>query len=526
MKEKTVIKSKSQTGNGNYDVCLISLYSTSSIGIRYLAAVLRNHGFKVSIIFFKEKNIALDLMELPAKDEYEILIDLIGNLDPDLVGIGVRSPFLSIAGNITSDIQQKLEKPVLWGGTHPTVAPEQSIQIADMICLGEGEQTLLELAQKLSNSRKISDIQNLWIRENGKIFRNPLRTLVEDVDSFPFPDYLNEGKYFIEENTISYDDPGLKAFNLDVMTSRGCPFQCTYCSNSVFHGLYKGKGKLVRQRSVQNVLDEIKLHQKIFPKLKRIDFIDEVFSWDEKWVEEFVAGYKKDVGLPFHCMQHPNMTNKEIMLLLKDGGLERVEIGIQTGSERVRKEIFERNVSDKKLVKTSKIMRDLKIVPFYDIIVDNPFETPEDKKNGLDLLLKIERPFYMHMFSLQYFPDTILTQKALKAGLIKEDQVEGTATRSFDQMYVSLNHQRPAKDRFWISLYSLTSKSFVPKSLIRLLSKVEFIQRHPGLVITFAGLCNNIKLGSIAFKWLLEGKPVFTSLGKRSKSKKRGSRII
>lgn len=510
----------------NYKVCLISLYSSSSIGLRYLASVLKKHDFEVSMIFFKEKNIALDLMELPSEDDYEILIDLVDNIDSDLVGISVRSPFLSIASHITSIIQRRLKKPVIWGGTHATVAPEQSIQIADMICLGEGEHTILDLAQRLSRNHDVSDIRNLWIRQNGKIIRNPIRTLCNEVDSLPFPDYINEKKYFIEDKTVSYDDPGLKAFNLDVMTSRGCPYHCTYCSNSAFHELYKGKGKFVRQRSVQNVLNEIGSLKKRFSKLKRIDFIDEVFSWTKNWVEEFVEGYKRDVRLPFHCMQHPNMMNKEIMSILKHAGLERVEIGIQTGSEKVRKQVFERPVSDKKLIKASQIMRDLKIVPFYDIIVDNPFETPEDKKQGLDLLLKISRPFYMHMFSLQYFPNTILTRKALDCGLISEDQVEGNATKSFDQMYVSLKHPRPAQDRFWISLYSLTSKGFVPKGLIRFISKIEILKKHPRVLVSFAGLCNNMKLASIAIKWLIEGKPVFTSLGKRSKSKKRGSRIV
>jgi hypothetical protein len=171
-------------------------------------------------------------------------------------------------------------------------------------------------------------------------------------------------------------------------------------------------------------------------------------------------------------------------------------------------------------------MKELKIVPFYDIIVDNPFETEQDKKNGLDLMLKISRPFYMHMFSLMYFPNTLLTKRALKAGLISENQVEGQATKSFDQMYVSLKHPRRPLDRFWISLYSLSSKRLVPKRLIRFLSQIRFIEKHPGPLVAFAGLCNTIKLAAIAIKWLWEGKPVLTSLGKRGRSKKQGNRII
>jgi radical SAM superfamily enzyme YgiQ (UPF0313 family) len=415
---------------------------------------------------------------------------------------------------------------VIWGGTHAAVAPEESIQIADMICLGEGEQAILEVAERYSKNLVVHEIQNLWIRENGQILKNSIRPLIENLDSLPFPDFGDKKKYFIQDNMISMLDPGLQAFNLDVLTSRGCPYNCSYCCNSIFRNLYRAKGNLVRLRSVENVIDEIKTQRELFPKLKRIDFIDEVFSWDKKWVEEFVERYKKDINLPFHCMQHPITTDKEIMRILKEAGLERVEIGIQTGSERIRKEIFERPVSDEKLIQTSRIMKELKIVPFYDIIVDNPFETNEDKKRGLDLMLKMSRPFYMHMFSLIYFPNTALTQRALEADLITEDQVEGKATKSFEQMYVSLRHPRPAEDRFWISLYSMTSKRLVPKKLIKILSQIRFFKRSPRPLILFASLCNTIKLAAIATKWLWEGKPVFTSLGRRKKSKKQGSRII
>lgn len=518
--------SKPQSHNVKYKICLISLYSSSAIGPRYLLSVLANNGFDVSMLFFKEKNIALDLMELPSPREYDLLLNLLHDLDPSLVGISVRSSFFNIATTITHRIQRELGVPVMWGGTHATVAPEQSIQVADMVCLGEGEHALLQFASKHSKHRSLRQIDNLWINHNNNIIRNQIGPLIADVDSLPYPDYGNKNKYFIQNHTVSNKDPGLDAFNLDIMTSRGCPYHCTYCSNSLFHELYKGKGHLVRQRSVQNVLDEIKVQQKLFSNLKRIDFIDEVFSWSKEWVEEFASLYKRDIALPFHCMQHPNTTNRDIMKLLKDAGLERVEIGIQTGSERVRTKIFKRPVSDARLIKTSQIMRELDIVPFYDIIVDNPFETPDDKKRGLDLLLRMSRPFYMHMFSMIYFPNTVLTRKALAANLISEDQVEGNATKSFDQMYVSLKHPRPSLDLFWISLYSLTSKSLIPKGLIKVLSRIAFLKTHPYLLVSFANLCNTLKLASIAVKWLFEGKPVLASLGKRSNSLKRGSRVI
>jgi anaerobic magnesium-protoporphyrin IX monomethyl ester cyclase len=515
----------SPEGSGK-GICLIALYSSSSIGLRYLASMLKQNGFDVSMVFFKDKEIALDLMEQPSRKEYELLVDLVEKLDPHVVGMCVRSSFLSIAREITSRIQEKLGIPVIWGGTHATVAPEESIHFADAVCLGEGEHAILNLAESLSRGEKPRDIGNMWFREDGVVLRNPIRPLWNDLDSLPFPDYGDECKYLVQNDEVIAGDPGKKLFNLDVLTSRGCPYRCSYCSNSIFRELYRGKGSVIRRRSARNVLDEIRMQVERLPGLMRIDFIDEVFSWDRDWVEEFVEEYKRQIGLPFHCMQHPNTVDREIMSMLKDAGLERVEIGIQSGSERIRTEVFERPVVDKELINTSRIMRQLGIVPFYDIIVDNPFETTADRKDGLNLLLKIERPFHMHMFALMYFPNTMLTRKAIAAGLITEDQVEGRATECFNQWFVSLNHPRVAEDRFWLSLYSLASKSFVPKSLIRMLSRVDTLRRYPGPLLLFANACNYLKLMGIAIKYIREGKPVFRSLGKRKRSGKLGSRIV
>jgi len=510
--------------DGGCKVVLVSLYSSDAIGLRYICSFLKRHGFDVDLIFFKEKYLTSDLMVLPTEREYKLFVDLCAELKPDVVGISLRSSFFKIASALTKGVKDRLDVPVIWGGTHPTVAPEESIQVADMICVGEGEYPMLELAQRISQGQDVRDIQNLWVRNGNEVIRNPVRPLLRDLDSLPFPDYGDEGKYLIDENKISSYDPGLEVFNLNIMASRGCPYHCTYCCNSVFRDIHRGKGPAIRRRSVDNVIEEIESLKDRFPNLKRIDFIDEVFAWDKEWTSRFISKYKERINLPFQCAQHPNMVDRDILRMLTEAGLERVEVGIQSGSERIRREIFERPVSDETLLRTGRIIRDLNIVPFYDIIVDNPFETEEDKKLSLDLILKLPRPFHLHVFSLIYFPNTILTKKALASKVISEDQVEGRAERTFNQMFVSLDYPRPNSDRFWISLYSLTSKSFVPKRLIRWLSRIGFLKEHPRPVVLFAILSNYIKLGIIAVKWLLEGKPVFSTL--RQTAKRKSSPII
>ncbi|MDY7037115.1 MAG: radical SAM protein, partial [Thermodesulfobacteriota bacterium] len=367
-------------------IALISLYSTDAIGLRYIKAVLKNHGFPVSLIFFKEKHLASDLMSVPTEKEYQLLINLLEELNPNVVGISLRSSYFKIASSITERVKKELSIPVIWGGTHPTVAPEESITIADMICIGEGEYPLLELSERMRDSQDYLDIQNLWIRRDRSIIKNEVRPLIHDLDSLPFPNYGDEDKYFIENEAISLNDPGLQTYNLNVMASRGCPYHCTYCCNSVFNAIYKGKGPRIRRRSVENVMEEILSLKDSFPNVRRIDFIDEVFAWDKKWTSTFTKRYKEEVDFPFQCAQHPNMVDKDILIMLKDAGLERVEVGVQSGSERIRREIFQRPVSDKKLLLTSQFIKQMRIVPFYDFIVDNPFETDKDRRNGLEFL--------------------------------------------------------------------------------------------------------------------------------------------
>lgn len=503
---------------------LISLYSTDAIGLRYIKAVLNKHGFDVSLIFFKELYLAADFMSIPSEKEYQLLIDLLKRLKPNFVGISLRSSFFKMASSITKRVKKELSLPVIWGGTHPTVAPEESINVADMICVGEGEYPLLELAGRFSESQEYADIKNMWIRRNGRIIKNELRPLIQDLDSLPFPDYSDKDKYFIENEDMVMIDPGLRTYNFNIMASRGCPYHCAYCCNSVFNAIYDGKGPKIRRRSVENVMEEILSLKNNFPNLRRIDFIDEVFAWDKEWTAAFVKRYKQEVNLPFQCAQHPNMVDRDILTMLKNAGLERVEVGVQSGSERLRKEIFERPVSDRKLLQTSQFLKQKGIVPFYDFIVDNPFETEKDKMQGLKFLLKFFRPFHLHVFSLLYFPNTVITKRALSANLISEKQIEGNTEKEFNLMFVNLRSPRQKIDQFWLSLYSLTSKSFVPKVLIRWLSCRSFLKKHPKPLVLFADMSNTFKLGSIAIKWLLEGKPVFSTV--RQTAKRRTSPII
>jgi radical SAM superfamily enzyme YgiQ (UPF0313 family) len=189
-------------------IALISLYSTDAIGLRYLKSVLKSRGFDVSVILFKELYLSADLMSLPNEKEHQLLIKLLSELKPDLVGISLRSSYFKIASHITQKIRQELSLPVIWGGTHPTIAPDECIQVADIICIGEGEYPLLELAERISAGQNYADVKNLWLRKGGQVIKNDVRALISDLNVLPFPHYGDQDMYFVENDEVSAGDPG------------------------------------------------------------------------------------------------------------------------------------------------------------------------------------------------------------------------------------------------------------------------------------------------------------------------------
>ncbi|MBU0759257.1 MAG: cobalamin-dependent protein [Candidatus Omnitrophica bacterium] len=489
------------------NITLISLNDYLALGSRNISSFLKESGYKVDIIFFR--NMISNEKLSSAEIEEDLLIDLVRRLDASIVGISVCSPYFKTASQVTQRIQEELKIPVIWGGVHPTIMPEQSIKVADMICVGEGEQFMLELMQNLSERKSIDKIKGLWIRKNGEIIKGEDSAPIQNLDTLSYPDYSNEGKYFIEANNIYEGDPalfedkglvgswrkGLITLKNEyyMLASRGCPFRCAYCCNSFLHKKYLNQDKVVRWRSVGNVIGEIISITKRFPKIKKIQFYDALFPWDRDWVSEFCREYKRHVNRPFYVSTHPHVLKKENLAMLKEAGVEIVGFGIESGCEKVRREIYDRDVSDLAIINAAKVIHDQKIEPHYYIILDNPFEDWQDRKAGLDLLLKLPRPFILIIHSLYLFPKVEVTRRVLSLwfGKLSDKEIEDWL---FKQSQFGMDFTtNPINDLFWKSLYSLTAKSFVPKFLIRSISNSRFFQKHPKIVVMLAKLCDYIK---------------------------------
>ena len=478
------VNANKQNDSAKFNIVLVSLYNTESYSVRTLHAALAKAGFNVTTLFFKERG-PNNTYNKCSPREIEFLAEQIIHFDPAMVGISVMSAFFELASEITKKIKMQSPALVLWGGIHPTIRPDQCLSVADAVCLGEGEKAIAELAEKASRGYKIDDIKNLWVKTEQGILKNDLNSLIPNLDSIPFPDYSVNNKYIIEDSGITpcdYDQV-MSKFGMNFMTSRGCPFSCTYCVNGILRKIYKNKGSYVRQRSVDNVINELDYLKKNF-NLAHIRFEDDVFAcnFNFDWIDEFCEKYKKMINLPFSCYFHPKTTDERMVRLLKDAGLTHVSFGIQSGSEKIRHSYFKRFDTNQETIKTANIIAQSGISYSCDILMENPLEKNEDRRETLSLLLQLPKPFFVNTHTLTHFPEYELTNCLLANKLISEDDVEDVRKESFEHNRWNpyLDASRDPTNMLWSCLYHLASKkSFLSDKKIVQLSHSRILRRFP-----------------------------------------------
>ncbi|RLE35416.1 MAG: hypothetical protein DRJ61_03325 [Acidobacteria bacterium] len=485
-------------------VLLITPYGYQNTGIRLLSATLREGEFEAPILFMKAwRN---NDIQPPTEDEFGLLQDFVKKTVPDIIGIGFGTPYLKIVSEMTGRLREVSGAHIIWGGVHPTIAPEDCIEIADSVCVGEGERPLLDLARAFRDGTPIEETPNLWIRTPEGVRKNRPRQLLQNLDALPYAHLAEAEMASIEDGQLRHGNPSKDNVLYRIFASRGCPFACSFCYNSQFRQIFSGLGRYHRTRTVESVMKELEASVARLPKLRRIRFDDDTFVFPSSWIKEFVGEYTRRIGLPFDILLNPQAANEETLRLLKEAGLVHVQVGIQSGSEDEVEEHFSREGSNAQTLGLARLLNDIGIEVTYDLILDNPLATRRDKEAMIDLLLQLPRPFALFIYSLTNFPKSEITDNLLEMGLISPEEVEGRATKSFEQFRLSLGYPRPAEETFFASLISMTSKGFIPGRLIKGVSRNTFLREHPAPVRWAAEAANVIKLAGVAFRMMRRGE--------------------
>ncbi len=336
------------------------------MGLASISAVLKEKGHKVELFD------TTFIMKEPFEKIADKLKSHMAEFKPEVLLIGCRS--------LEHDFMNKLIKatnkdrlPVIVGGQHPTVAPEEVIksEFVDYICVSEGEEAISDLIEAIETKSDSTKIQNIWAKKDGKIFRNPIRPLMKDLDKLPFPDCdLFDARHISEIGTFE--------------TSRGCPYSCTYCINDYMQHLYGGVGGYHREKSVARAVEEIAYFTKKY-NYKWIFLIDETFTIKADRVKEFCKIYKEKVGIPFGCMTRPEVISEEKLIWLKDAGCNIIRMGIESGNEEYRKKILDRHMKQEHIVNAFLLAKKVGIPSYSFNMVGLPNETRKDVFSTIEI---------------------------------------------------------------------------------------------------------------------------------------------
>jgi len=437
---------------------IVFVYSgAENLGIEYISSFLKSKGHEVQLLFdpavFSGDSFVNSKLFSRIQNIDEKIIKKAIELKPDIIGFSAYTGNYRWCLNIAQRIKKIANIPIIFGGVHPTAVPEKVLtnEFVDFVIIGEGEYAVLDLIehlQKGSGNESLFDTPNICFRYKDGFRINPPRPYIQDLDVFPFPDKM-----------LFYDKVPLLEKQYYITTSRGCPYSCTYCSNDMYHQLYCNEKNHVRRRSPDNVIEELMVFKQR-GKAKLIAFVDDVFTFSQSWLDEFIPKYKSKIGLPFFCNVHPLAVTEKKAKLLKEGGCCLVTMGVQSGSERIRSEVFKRQGNNEKIAESVAHIKNAGIKISVDNIFGAPSETEEDLSSSFDLYKKLKTDRIL-TFWLTYYPKTSIITQALDNNCLSQKDVE-----NIEQGYVGYTHGTGSVSKKQAKMYFKYELLFHIRSLV------------------------------------------------------------
>jgi anaerobic magnesium-protoporphyrin IX monomethyl ester cyclase len=374
------------------------------LGLLYLSSVLRAAGHEVRL------SIAANQDPVAVARDWQ----------PGVVGYSVYTGSQTYYRDLNLRLRKEVPGVVsVFGGPHPTFFSEFIEEPGvDGVCIGEGEGAMLDLVAAVEAGRPLTGIDNWWFKHDGQIEQNPVRPLEDDLDLLPLPDR----ELLFQEDSFTRQS-GIKHF----ITSRGCPYNCTYCFNHALAVIDLGQGKRLRQMGVGKVIEEVNSVRERYP-LQFVVFVDDLFIVYTDWLRELADRFPKEVGLPFFCNVRANLVTPEKISLLKQAGCTSVGMGVETGNEALRNEILKRSLSDEQLVEANRIIREAGIQVITTNMLGLPGGTLENDFETLAINHAC-RPAYANVFLYQPYPRTELGEYARQHGFVEGslDEIDDSA---------------------------------------------------------------------------------------------------
>jgi anaerobic magnesium-protoporphyrin IX monomethyl ester cyclase len=368
-----------------------SQWAMASLGAAFLGAELRRHGHEAILV---RATIGMTDAEV---------VERVREARPGLIGVSMTTRQWLRARHLVGVIREHLDVPVVAGGLHATFSPEAVLAAPgfDFAGLGECEEAMVDLVAALEAGRSPHGIANIWVRGG---FRPVLRKPVEPIDRLPFAarDLLDEPRGTVQ-----------------VSTQRGCPFPCTYCGARMFNELYEGTGEYGRRRSHENVFEELRgLREQ--GRLSYVIFLDDTFTIHHPWVKEFCRRYKEEFSVPFCLHARVETVNEPMLEMLAGAGCQMITYGVESGSERVRREVMKRPVTNQRFRDVFRWTRQNRIMTIANYMLGLPGETRAELDETYELAEELDS-FDLGYFVFYPYPGTHLFTTCREKGYLPED---------------------------------------------------------------------------------------------------------
>jgi anaerobic magnesium-protoporphyrin IX monomethyl ester cyclase len=376
-----------------------------SYGISYIAGLLKQNGHEPFLVV---------IGNTWQNESFKIIDKNIKEIEPNIIGfytIASQYPFILKIANYIKDHYPNII--LIAGGPHASINPNEVIEGPfKAICIGEGEYPTLELIQQIEGGREISNIANLWIRQGDQIEKNPTRPFLENLDDLPFP---NRDMWYRWIKEI----PEAK---FSILLGRGCYFNCSYCCNHALRSI--SSGYYVRVRSPENIIMELSYLYDQFPDKKDYFFEVESFNLHKDWVfalcdelKQFNNSLPNPLTFGTNIRIIPNCDFEKIFAACTKGNIRYLTVGLESGSERIRREIMNRIYSNNDVIRFAELARKYNLHFGFQNMIGLPTETEEDFLQTV-LLNRICQPDWCYLGIFFPYPGTKLAERCKKLGLL------------------------------------------------------------------------------------------------------------
>ncbi len=398
-------------------------------GIAYLVPIVRKNGFNVSVI-----NIVNNISEEEFRKQIE-------SLNPSIVGYSFMSLQVKYLIKYSKAIKNLLLLQIA-GGVGATLEPERVLKTSvDGFVIGEGEIPLDSLLKTINQEGDIYGTKGFYWNKNNELIKNEIPQYLTDLDQVDFPDYSVFNRKIVVYDVI-FDIHSIQS-NINVMLSRGCPYTCPYCSNKAIRSVYPSFKNYFRIPSVEYSINLLENLIKQYPEAKHISFEDDLLTANKGWFLPFAEEYRKKIRLPYRVNVRTECINQDIVNAMKKSGCVTASLGIESGSEELRRKVLKRHPGNAEIIEKSRLIKQAGITLFTYNMIGIPFETKEQMRDTLILNRKIGANFGQSTFFYP-FTGTELYEICKTQGLLKN---EGLNEISTNYNTKPLIFQTPAQEK-------------------------------------------------------------------------------